>query len=55
MQMYVNYIDRFQREAREEKKYARTGDATASLGAPAEICRVFVDFQRFLYEKVRAT
>jgi type I restriction enzyme R subunit len=35
-------------------KYGTIEDATAVLGAPADIRRVFIDFQRYLYEKVRA-
>jgi type I restriction enzyme R subunit len=35
-------------------KYGSIKDATATLGAPADIRRVFIAFQRYLYEKVRA-
>ena len=35
-------------------KYGSIEDATATLGSPAEIRRVFIEFQKYLYEKVRA-
>jgi type I restriction enzyme R subunit len=35
-------------------KYGSIEDATATLGAPADIRRVFIEFQRYLYERIRA-
>ena len=35
-------------------KYGSIEDATANLGAPGDIRKLFIEFQRYLYEKVRA-
>jgi len=35
-------------------KYGSIEDATANLGPPAEIRRVFVEFQRYLYQQKKA-
>jgi type I restriction enzyme, R subunit len=35
-------------------KYGSIEDATATLGDPGDIRRVFIEFQRYLYEKARA-